>query len=101
MANTFKNYKGTATTGGATIYTVPASTTAVLIGMNLANKAANQITAGAQISSTYIVKDVPIPAGSALGIIDGKIIAETGETITVTASENSAVDVIISVLEIT
>jgi hypothetical protein len=51
------------------------------------------------LGSTYIVKDAPIPSGSALGVLDGKLIAETGEAITVTASANTAVDAIISVLE--
>jgi hypothetical protein len=99
MANVFKNYTGEATTGGATVYTIPASTTGILMGLNLANKTGSQVTSSVQMGSTYIVKDAPIPAGSALGVLDGKLIAEAGEAITVTASANTAVDVIISVLE--
>ena len=99
MANVFKNYTGEATTGGATVYTIPAATTGILMGLNLANKTGSQITASVQLGSTYVVKDAPVPSGSALGVLDGKLIAEAGEAITVTASANSAVDAIVSVLE--
>ena len=71
MANVFKNYTGEATTGGATIYTIPASTTGILMGLNLANKTGSQVTASVQLGSTYIVKDAPIPSGAALGVLDG------------------------------
>lgn len=99
MSNTFKNYTGEATTTGAVVYTVPASTTSVFLGMNLANKSASSVTVSVQLGSTYIVKDAPVPVGSALSVLDGKIIGETTETITVTASANSAVDAILSVME--
>jgi hypothetical protein len=99
MANTFKNYVGAATTGGATIYTVPGATVAVIIGANLANTTTSQVTVSVQLGATYIIKNVPVPAGSALSVLDGKIIAEAADTIIVTASSNSAVDVVLSVLE--
>lgn len=99
MANTFKNYVGEATTSGATIYTVPSATTSILMGLNLANKTGSAVTASVQLGSTYVVKDAPIPAGAALGVLDGKMIAEAGETVVVTASANTAVDVIVSTLE--
>jgi hypothetical protein len=99
MANVFKNYTGEATTGGATVYTIPAATTGILMGLNLANKTGSQVTASVQLGSTYVIKDAPVPSGSALGVLDGKLIAEAGEAITVTASANSAVDAIVSVLE--
>ena len=100
MANTFKNYTDSSV-GPAltTIYTVPGGTTSVLIGCNLANRIGTQITASVQLGSTYIVKDAPIPAGSALSVLDGKIIAEAADTIVVTSSDASSVDVIVSVLE--
>lgn len=99
MAQTFKNYTGTATTGGATIYTVPGATTGIIIGLNLANTTSNLVYASAQLGSIYIVKDAPIPSGGALSVLEGKIIAEAADTVVVTASANTAVDVIVSVLE--
>ena len=100
MANTFKNYVSSGIgTGATTVYTVPSATTSVVIGLNLANTTASQIAVDVQLGSTYIVKGVPIPAGSALSALDGKIIAEATETISVTSDTASSVDVILSTLE--
>jgi len=100
MANTFKNYTSASVgTSATTVYTVPASTTAVIIGCNVANRTASSITVDVQLGSTYIIKDAPVPSGSALSVLDGKIIAETTETIVVTSDTASSADVILSVLE--
>lgn len=100
MANTFKNYTSASVgTSPTTTYTVPTSTTAVVIGCNVANVLTNQITFSVQVAGVYLVKDVPLPAGAAISVLDGKIILEAADTVVVTASEASAVDVIVSVLE--
>ena len=100
MANTFKNYTSASVgTSPVTVYTVPSATTAVLIGCNVANRTASSINVDVQLGSTYIVKGAPVPAGSALGVLDGKIIAETTETIVVTSDTASSADVILSALE--
>ena len=100
MANTFKNYTSSSVgTTPVTTYTVPSSTTAVTIGLNLANVTASQITVDVQCAGAYIVKGAPIPAGSGLSVLDGKIILEAGDTLEVTSSDASSVDVILSVLE--
>jgi len=99
MASVFKNYTVEATTGGATLYTVPASTTSVIIGLNLANKTGSAVTASVQLGTVYLIKDASIPAGSALSVLDGKIVGETADVLTVTASANTAVDAILSTLE--
>jgi len=100
MANTFKNYTSTSVgTSQTTVYTVPSATTAVLIGCNLANKTGSQITVDVQIGSTYLVKGAPVPSGAALGVLDGKVIMEATETLEVTSSDASSLDVILSVLE--
>lgn len=100
MANTFKNYTSDSIgTSATTVYTVPASTTSVLIGLNLANRTTSSVTVDVQLGSTYIVKAAPVPSGSALSVLDGKIIAETTETIVVTSDTASSIDAIVSVLE--
>ena len=100
MAQTFKNYQsGSVGTSPTTVYTVAGGTTSIVIGLNLANRTASQITASAQLGTTYIVKDAPIPSGGALSVLDGKIIAEAADTIIVTSNTASSCDVILSVLE--
>ena len=100
MANVFKNYTSSSVgTTPVTTYTVPSATTAVTIGMNLSNVTASQITVDVQVGGVYLVKGAPIPAGSGLSVLDGKIILEAADTVVVTASAASAADVILSVLE--
>ena len=116
MANTFKLKTKSGVNGAAlsTVYTVPANTTAVIIGLTISNILGQSITADAQIvtaSSTgenaddvYIVKDVPLPAGSSIEVMSGnKIILEAGDVVKgggSNASGNDA-DVILSIMEIT
>jgi len=100
MANTFKNYTSASVgTSATTVYTVPASTTAVTIGLTIANTTTSQITVDVQAAGVYVVKGAPIPAGSGLSVLDGKIILETADTVVVTSNTASSADVILSVLE--
>lgn len=100
MANTFKNYtQADVGTSPTTVYTVPGATTAVIIGCNLSNTTGSSIAVDVQLGSTYLVKGAPIPSGSSLSILDGKIIGEAADTIVVTSDTASSADVVVSVLE--
>ena len=100
MPNTFKNYTSASVgTSPVTVYTVPASTTSVTIGLNVANVSANQIMIDVQAAGAYVIKGAPIPAGAALSVLDGKIILEAADTLVVTASAATSADVLLSVLE--
>ena len=100
MANTFLNYASASVgTSPVTTYTVGASTTAVVIGLNISNVTASQIAVDVQVAGVYLVKGVPIPANSAVSVLDGKIILETTNTVVVTSDAATSADVIVSVLE--
>ena len=100
MANTFLNYTSASVgTTAVTTYTVGASTTAVVIGLNISNVTASQIAVDVQVAGVYLVKGVPIPANSAVSVLDGKIILETTNTVVVTSDAATSADVILSVLE--
>ena len=116
MANTFKLKTKTGVNGAAltAVYTVPSSTTAVIIGLTIANIKGQSITADAQIvtasssgenaDDVYIVKDVPLPAGSSIEVMSGnKIILEAGDIVKASGSNASGADadVILSIMEIT
>ena len=113
MANTFKlKTKANVDASLATVYTVPSSTTTVIIGLTLANVKGASITADAQIvtasssgenaDDVYVVKDIPLPAGSSVEIMGGnKIILETGDIVKVKGSTTNCVDSILSIMEIT
>jgi len=113
MANTFKlKTKAGVDASLATVYTVPSSTTTVIIGLTIANVKGASVTADAQIvtasssgenaDDVYVVKDIPLPAGSSVEIMGGnKIILETGDIVKVKSSTTNGVDAILSIMEIT
>lgn len=107
MANTFKRYTSNSIgTSLATVYTVPSSTTSVVIGGIVANVTADtvNITVTATTSSTVINligEDTPLPAGTALSFIDGKVVLETGDIVKVKSSAATSLDAHLSVMEIT
>jgi len=109
MANAFKTVTDTAVgTGAATIYTCPASTETTIIGMNVANILSVSITVDIQLENddgdnVYILKDAIVPVGSALVAVGGdqKIVMNASDVLKVTASQASAADVTLSILEIT
>jgi|TARA_Y100000310_G_C20572342_1_gene758696 hypothetical protein len=110
MANTFKLKTDTAVgTTLTTVYTVPASTTTVVIGAVLSNITTGQVKANVQIvtaSSTgenaddvYLVKLLPIPAGSSFELMEGKVVMETGDLFKVESDTASSLDVALSIME--
>ncbi len=113
MANTFKlKTKANIDASLTTVYTVPSSTTTVIIGCTVANVKGASVTADVQLvtasssgenaDDVYIVKAIPLPAGSSVEIMAGnKIILEAGDVVKVKGSVTDAVDVILSIMEIT
>ena len=118
MANTFKLKNNAVMPSSAgtpdTLYTVPSSTTTVVIGLTLANVHTAQVTASVQLVSTtnqsgstqnttaHLVKDAPIPVGSTLEVMQGnKIILNADDRIQVDCSVTDKVSVILSYMEIT
>lgn len=78
-----------------------------VIGLTCANKtqATTDVTVTVyvahQSTAYYLIKDAPIPAGSSLGVLDGKLVLEAGNVITVSSTDTNSVDAILSYLEIT
>ena len=109
MANSFKTVTDTAVgTSPATIYTCPAATETTIIGLNVANILSVSITVDVQLENNdgdnvYLVKDAIVPVGSALVAVGGdqKIVMNASDVLKVTASQASAADVTMSILEIT
>tara|TARA_B110000483_G_C17962450_1_gene452613 strand:+ start:204 stop:533 length:330 start_codon:yes stop_codon:yes gene_type:complete len=109
MANAFKTFTDTAVgTSPATIYTCPASTETTIIGLNVSNILTVSITVDVQLENAdgdnvYIVKSAIVPVGSSLVACGGdqKIVMNASDVLKVTASQASAADVAMSVLEIT
>ena len=109
MANTFKVKTNGAMPASAgtplTLYTVPNSTTTVVIGLVLANITTSQITASIKLSAgttVFLAKDIPIPSGSSFEYMGGnKIVMEAGDSLIVQASAANSLDTVASIMEIT
>jgi hypothetical protein len=113
MANTFKlKTKAGIDASLVTIYTVPSSTKTVIIGLTIANVKGASVTADAQVvtasssgenaDDVYLIKDIPLPAGSSIEIMSGnKIVLEAGDVVKVRGTVTDAVEALLSVMEIT
>ena len=112
MANTFKVVTKAGVTSSDTIYTVASSKTTIILGLVIGNTTGSQVTTTVTLNTTTanragnndeanqaceIVTNAPIPAGSTLSLLDGKMVMETGNTLLVVGS--GAVDVILSIME--
>ena len=110
MANTFK-LKTKANVGVTTvgIYTAPAATTTVVIGITLSNTSGSGVNVGGAVSRTsatqddvHLLKNAPIPQGSSLEFMGGnKVVLETNDQINVDSDTNSSVDAALTIMEIT
>ena len=116
MANTFKiktNAAMPASAGTAlTLYTVPSSTTCVVIGLILCNVHTTSVTASVKIESNTsdtetnenvtVAKDVSIPAGSSLELLSGgKVVMETTDILRIDCSVTDKISGTLSIMEIT
>ena len=103
MANTFLRKLAATTTADTpvTVYTVPASTTTVAIGFMIANLLGTQVTVDIEAASTNLGTAIPIPAGSSLSALDGKMVLEATDTVTVSCNTANGVEIVLSIMEIT
>jgi hypothetical protein len=108
MANNFK-LKTKASVGVTTtnVYVVPGATTTTVIGITLANVSGSGINVGVGITRTSadnvsILKNVPIPQGSSLEVMQGnKIVLEATDTLTVKSDVSASLDVALTIMEMT
>ena len=97
------------------LYTCPGSTTTIILGMVLANVHTSQVTVSVKLVSdtsgggrtatnttTFLLKDAPLPIGSSLEILSGnKVVLEAGDKIQIDCSVADKTSVTMSIMEIT
>jgi len=116
MANTFKIKTNDAmpTSAGTplTLYTVPGSTTTVILGLMLCNVDTSQRLVDVHIESdtsdtetnanVHAIKDAPIPAGSTLEVMAGnKVVLQATDVLKIDCDVASKIDATLSIMEIT
>ena len=108
MANTFKNaaLANVSNSSYQTLYTSPASTQTVILGLAIANKTTNAVTVQVQFTDTsasttfQLLENVSIPANTTLETLAGqKYILEATDILKVKAGTGSAVDVVLGFME--
>ncbi len=100
MATTFKVlFRGAAALTNTTLYTVPASTTALITSILVVNTAATAATFDLSLNDVQIANDVAVPANDSL-LLEIKQVVPTAQTIKGLASATT-VNFHISGLEIT
>ena len=121
MANTFKCVTFAAEPASAgtpyVMYTVASSTTTVILGLVLTNLNTTSVTAEVELVSdtanrngtnnvangtSFLVKDVSIPAGSSLEVLTGgKVVLEATDELKIDCSVADKLSGTLSIMEIT
>jgi hypothetical protein len=110
MANTFKNASLVSVNHAAlaTLYTCPASTTGIILGLALTNKTDNSVNATVQMTDTsasttpLLLNEVTIPANTTLEVFAGqKYVLEAGDLLKVQASAATSLDAVLGLMQIT
>lgn len=104
MAQDFTRYKARLTgTSAATLFTANSNDT--IVGISVANVTAGSVNASVFINDGtndfYLVKDAPIPSGSALQVLDGgaKVVVQSGDILKVVSDTASSLDTWISTVD--
>ena len=90
------------------LYTVPSSTTTIILGLTLCNVHTAQVLATVEVVDTSasvtstVIKNAPIPVGGSLEIMSGnKIVVETTDVVKVSSSVADKISATMSIMEIT
>lgn len=104
MAQNFRRYTSNAVgTSAATLFTANSYDT--VVGISVANITASAIIVSVYINDAsndiYLVKNAPIPAGSALQVLDGgaKFVVQSGDALKVISDTASSADVWVSAVD--
>ena len=111
MANTFKNAfaANVSNSSYVDLYTVPSSTTTIILGLALCNKTASAVNITVQMQDSsnsnndfQVLDTVSIPARTTLEVLAGqKYVLETTDVLRVKAGTGSAIDATLGFMEIT
>ena len=104
MAQNFRRYTSNDVgASAATLFTANSFDT--VVGISVANVTASAVNASVYINDgsndIYLIKDAPIPAGSALQVLDGgaKFVVQSGDALKVVSDTASSLDVWVSAVD--
>ena len=102
--NRFENVRHNVTDTSTTIYTAPAGFSAIVILAQATNVTAStsNITFAVETSggdTTYLAFESPIPSNDSSGLLTGKLVLKAGQSLSVSGSQNNALQLVLSILE--
>jgi hypothetical protein len=101
--NSFKTKAFELTTSTQTIYETPDNVTTIVLGAQANNIGDDPVTVRFTLiknDTTFVMlKDFEIPVNDACEVTTGKLVLETGSSVTASAGANNSVNLILSVLE--
>ena len=104
MAQNFRRYTSNDVgASAATLFTANSYDT--VVGISVANVTASSVNASVYINDgsndIYLIKDAPVPAGSALQVLDGgaKFVVQSGDALKVVSDTASSLDVWVSTVD--
>lgn len=104
MAQNFRRYTSNDIgTSAATLFTADSYDT--VVGISVCNITASSVNASVYINDgandIYLVKDVPIPAGSSLQVLDGgaKFVVQSGDALKVISDTATSLDAWVSTVD--
>jgi hypothetical protein len=102
--NSFKTTTANVTTSSTTVYTTPAGVTTVVLLAQVSNiHASESVSISANhirgSNLTSIVKNTVIPTTDATNLLLGKLILQTGDSLSIIADANSRAQLLLSYLE--
>ena len=101
--NRFKSITKEVTTSEQTVYTAPTGYTTIVLYAHIANYGTSDstvtMTHKRSSTDTEIIKGANVPVADAFIPMNGKLVLETNDSVTVEAGANSTLKIILSILE--
>lgn len=101
--NVFKTVTSDITTANTVIYTAPTSYTGIVLMAQITNVTSNPanvtVLYGNGVSDTELLLNFAVPGNDATSALTGKLVIQTGSTLSVSASSNNALKITASILE--
>jgi hypothetical protein len=104
MAQDFRRYTNN-NVGTSAVTSFTANSYDTVIGISVANITASAVNASVFINDgtddIYLIKDAPIPSGSALQVLDGgaKFVMQSGDALKIVSDTASSLDVYVSTVD--
>ena len=102
--NVFKTITSNLTTQSNVVYTAPALKTSIVLSLQVTNISNNTVTATLLHSTSTnqqveLAKDFEIPIKDSASVLTGKLVLETGQKVVAFAGANTALKLVMSLLE--